>query len=101
MVGPCLVIDDTPGVGDDVVIVPGKSMVAGPGRFKAVAHNLYLLLLPLLQQLLSNVICCQRCQSPTQRMPCKSYILFLLLLSRRAVSHLGFVMTIQFPDHLL
>ena len=29
--GSCLVIDDAPGVGDQVVVVPGKGMVATPG----------------------------------------------------------------------
>ena len=66
-----LVVNDAPGVGDHVVVVPSKGMIAGPRSAKAVTHHLHpLLLLFMLCQLLPDIICCQRRQGPTQRMPC-------------------------------
>ncbi|MCJ1242450.1 hypothetical protein MMC14_010458 [Varicellaria rhodocarpa] len=56
--GTCLVVDDAPSVGDEVVVVPGKGMVAGPGGAKAVAHHLHLRPATL-EQLLADVVRCQ------------------------------------------
>ncbi len=63
-----LVIDDAPGVGHDMVVVPGKGMVAGPGSPETVAHHLHTLPASSLQ-LLADVISCQCGQSTTQGMP--------------------------------
>ena len=53
-----LIIDDTPGVRDHGVVVPGKGMVASAGCCKGVADHLGVALL-VVQQLLANVEGCK------------------------------------------
>jgi len=66
-VGAYLVIDDAPGVRHNMIVIPGKGMIAGPGSPKAVAHHLHRLPASFLQ-LLADVIGCQCSQHTAQGM---------------------------------